>query len=226
MLKGGGWDVCGHCRRLLHTVLVHETFRHARNVWSCKCHCRAAYDGTGLLKALGSDRSGKKSMQNFGTSREFLLKSQDVMRSAEDQVHLAPSCPKLLDVTGMDSQQLYLVHSYSYCTSTVHDCTPCPLTALYARIVWSELHVLHSRVFYDPVCTGTSQKGTDGAREYEYPYEYPVKRLRDSERACTSLETTHPSPSMDPPEEMPRIFRAENANPLSEASSQVRCSAA
>ena len=54
-----------------------------------------------------------------------------------------------------------------------YDCT-----STRTRIVWSELHVLHSRVFYDPVCTGTShQKGTDGAAgEYEYPYEYPVNR--------------------------------------------------
>ena len=67
--------------------------------------------------------------------------------------------------------------------------------------------MLHSRVFYDPVCTGTShQKGTDGAAgedEYEYPYEYPRStaeycRLRDSERACTSCGEMETSASQHP----------------------------
>ena len=86
------------------------------------------------------------------------------------------------------------------------------------RIVWSELHVIHSRVFYDPVCTGTShQKGTDGAaaraststrtstsrRRVRVPLRVrvpgqPLSRLRDSERVCTSCGEMETSASQHP----------------------------
>ena len=81
------------------------------------------------------------------------------------------------------------------------------------RIVWSELHVLHSRVFYDLVCTGTSQqKGTDGAaarastsrRRVRVPLRVPLpgqplSRLRrcviasEHARVAARWKRAHPS---------------------------------